>query len=164
MHERPGITIPIEGFGTRTVRVLVADYNGTLACGGRLSPVVRQRLLALRELLGLHIITADTFGLADRELDGIVKPHRLEEGPHDVEKERYVKRFDPERVVAFGNGNNDRLMMRAIKNGGGLAVAVDNGEGCALDTLLGSNLLITGAANALDLLLESDRCRATLRL
>jgi hypothetical protein len=40
---------------------------------------------------------------------------------------------------------------------------VDNGEGCALDALLNSNLLVMGATNALDLLLEPRSCKATLR-
>jgi soluble P-type ATPase len=81
----------------------------------------------------------------------------------DVEKEQYVKGFDAEHVVAFGNGNNDRFMLRAVKNGGGIAVAIDNGEGCALDALLNSHIHIVGAANALDLLLDPTRCKATLR-
>jgi soluble P-type ATPase len=66
-------------------------------------------------------------------------------------------------VVAIGNGNNDRLMLRAVKRGGGLAIAVDNGEGCAVDALMDSNILIHGAENALDLLLETPRLQATLR-
>jgi hypothetical protein len=46
---------------------------------------------------------------------------------------------------------------------GGVAIAVDNGEGCATDALLNSNLFITGAANALDLIIETKGCKATLR-
>jgi hypothetical protein len=46
---------------------------------------------------------------------------------------------------------------------GGLAVAVDNGEGCAVDALLNANLFIVGIANALDLLLEPTRIKAILR-
>jgi hypothetical protein len=44
-----------------------------------------------------------------------------------------------------------------------LAVAVENGEGCALDAILNANLFVVGAVNALDLLLEPTRLRATLR-
>jgi soluble P-type ATPase len=163
MSARSGIVIPIPGFGDRRIEVLITDYTGTLACGGRLVAGVRERLLSVRDALDLHVVTADTFGTADAELSGIVTPYRLREARHDVEKERFVKRFNAERVVAFGNGNNDRLMLRAVKNDGGIAVAIDNGEGCALDAVLNSHIHIVGAANALDLLLDPTRCKATLR-
>ena len=74
-----------------------------------------------------------------------------------------MKRFQIEHVAAFGNGNNDRLLLRVVKQAGGLAIAVDNGEGCATDALLNAHLLITGAVNALNLLLETRACKATLR-
>jgi len=54
-------------------------------------------------------------------------------------------------------------MLKAVKEGGGLAIAVDNGEGCAVDALLNANVFVTGAANALDLLLDPVRLKATLR-
>ena len=43
------------------------------------------------------------------------------------------------------------------------AVAVDNGDGCATQALLNSDLFIVRAANALNLLLEPKGCKATLR-
>jgi soluble P-type ATPase len=134
MNARSGIAISIPGFGDHKVKILVTDYTGTLACGGRLASGVRERLLNVRDLLDPHVITADSFGTADAELSGIVTPYRLREARHDVEKEQYVKGFDDtEHMVAFGNGNNDRLMLRAVKNGGGIAVAIANGKGCSLD-------------------------------
>ena len=51
-------------------------------------------------------------------------PHRLQElSHHDVEKEQFVKGFDVTHVMTLGNGNNDRLMLRAVKDGGGIAQA-----------------------------------------
>jgi soluble P-type ATPase len=166
MRTKPGIIIPIPGFGERKIQILVTDYTGTLACGGTLAPGIRDRLLRLRDLVDVHVITADSFGTAETELAGIVgivEPYKLREERHDIEKEKYAKQFEADHVAAFGNGNNDRLMLRAIKNGGGLAIAVDNGEGCALDAMSNSHIYIAGAANALDLLLDKTRCMATLR-
>jgi soluble P-type ATPase len=68
-----------------------------------------------------------------------------------------------DHVAAFGNGNNDKLLLEIVNNGGGLAIAVDNGEGCAIAALKNANLSIVGAVNALDLLLDPTRCKATLR-
>jgi soluble P-type ATPase len=66
-------------------------------------------------------------------------------------------------VAAFGNRNNDRLLLKTVRDAGGLAIAVDNGEGCAVDTILVANRVVHGSENALDLLLDSNRCKATLR-
>jgi len=46
---------------------------------------------------------------------------------------------------------------------GGLAAAVDNGEGCAIDALTNAEIFIVGAANALDLLIDTKFMKATLR-
>lgn len=54
-------------------------------------------------------------------------------------------------------------MLKAVKDAGGLAVAVDNGEGCAPEAMQNAHIFIVGITNALDLLLEPIRCKATLR-
>ncbi|HTR57598.1 MAG TPA: ATPase P [Casimicrobiaceae bacterium] len=160
---KPGITIEIPNFGSRTIHTIVSDYTGTLACGGKLAAGVRKRLRRLLRRVDVHVVTADSFGTAANELRGIVEPRVLPKGRHDTAKERIVKGFDLAHVAAFGNGNNDRRMLRAVKSGGGLAISVDNGEGCSLEAMLGAHLHIVGAKSALDLLLEPTRCKATLR-
>jgi len=161
--DQPGICIEIPGFGARHIETVVSDYTGTHACGGAMRPGVKKRLRALAKRVDLHIITADTFGTAEKELRGIARPYLLKTARHDAEKAAFVARFRLPHVAAIGNGNNDRLMLKAVKKGGGLAIAVDNGEGCALDAMRNAHLLIVGAANALDLLLDPRRLKATLR-
>jgi soluble P-type ATPase len=161
--EKSGVGITIPGFGTLKIRTVVSDYTGTLSCGGRLVPGVREKLMALLGVVDIRVVSSDSFGTANEELAGVVKPDILATDRHDVEKQDYVKTFDLTHVAAFGNGNNDRLLLKTVKEGGGLAVAVDNGEGCALDALMNAHLFIVGAANALDLLLEPRSCKATLR-
>jgi soluble P-type ATPase len=162
------IRVDIPGRGPLQIEWIVSDYTGTHAFAGSLRDGVKERLQRLAELVRIHVITSDTFGTARRELSGIpLTLHLLAAGEsHDLQKLRYLadNELDPARVAAFGNGNNDRLLLEAVKKAGGLSVAVDNGEGCALDAILGAELLITGSENALDLLLQSDRCKATLRL
>lgn len=161
----PGIRLDIPGFGPLAVHHLVTDYSGTLACGGRVSAEVLHRLARLSEIVEIHVVTSDTFGTVRRELGGLpsVRLHLLEGGRHDERKEAYVRRLDPATVVVFGNGSNDRLLLKAVKEEGGLSVVVDNGEGCALDAVLHAHILIRGIVPALDLLLEPQRCKATLR-
>jgi soluble P-type ATPase len=161
------IRVDVPGLGPLEIRWIVTDYTGTHAFGGTLRDGVRSRLARLAARVDIHVITADTFGTARRELDGVpVTVHLLAPGePHDAQKLRVAtaQAIDLRHAAAFGNGNNDRVLLRAVRDAGGLAVAVDNGEGCALDALLSASLFITGAENALDLLLEPDRARATLR-
>lgn len=161
--KKPGILIEIPGFGTRDVRVIISDYTGTLSCAGRLVPGIREKLGALQSLVDIRIVSSDSFGTAKQDLAGVVTPDILTKERHDLEKQDYVKKFELKHVAAFGNGNNDRLLLKTVKEGGGLAIAVDNGEGCAVDALMNANLFIVCAANALNLLLEPRSCKATLR-
>ena len=164
MSHKSGIRIDIPGFGPLTVDSMVSDYTGTLSLGGKVSVAVERRLARLAELMDIHILTADTFGTVRREVGHLpVTIHLLEPAQQDVQKQRFVAAMSTARVAAFGNGNNDRLLLAEVKSAGGLSIAVDNGEGCAVETLLAASLLVTGAGNALDLLLEPDRLKATLR-
>jgi soluble P-type ATPase len=161
---KPGIAVDIPGFGRLELNTMVSDYTGTLSRGGKVSDDVRGRLIQLAELVDIHILTADTFGTADQELAELpVTVHRLDTMEQDVQKMWFVEELNAAQVVAFGNGNNDRLLLDAVKKAGGLAVAIDNGEGCAVNTLQNANLFIVGADNALDLLIETNRLKATLR-
>lgn len=160
---KPGIAIDIPGFGRRVIRTVISDYTGTLSRRGKLARGAKARLSRLLKLVDLEIITADSYGTARHQLKGVAVPHMLRRKRHDIEKRDFARRFNLRNVAAFGNGNNDRLLLKTVRAGGGIAVAVDNGEGCALDALLHANIFIVGAANALDLLLSPTACKATLR-
>jgi soluble P-type ATPase len=70
-------------------------------------------------------LTSDTFGTAKRELGELpITLHRLEGDRHDEQKRAYVLELDPQCVAAFGNGNNDRLLLKTVRDAGGLASAV----------------------------------------
>ena len=155
---RKGIAIDIPGFGSRNILSILTDYTGTLSRGGRLSDGNKEILFKVSDLLDVHVLKADTFGKAEDELTGIpVTFHRLSGERQDIQKQEYGWKIGLRQSAVLGNGNNDRLLLKAAKDVGGIAIAVDNGEGCATDALLISNLfiLIVGAANALNLFLES---------
>lgn len=162
---KPGILINIPGLGDRAIQTVICDYTGTLSCRGKLPPSVKGLLSELTTRVDLHILTADSYGTADSELIGIVVPYHLrkEDGQQDAEKREYVEQFALQHVAALGNGNNDRQLLKRVKEAGGIAIAVDNGEGCAIDAVMNSHLVIVGAVHALTLLLEPQACKATLR-
>ncbi len=162
--DRPGIHVDIPGRGELVIRRLVSDYSGTLSCAGRLSAVVRERIVRLAGILEIIVLTSDTFGTAAAELAGLpLQVHILEARDHDLQKHAFVHSAGLRETAAFGNGMNDRLMLAAVRAAGGLAIAVDNGEGCAVEAIQAANLFLHGAEAALDLLLDPRRLVAGLR-
>jgi soluble P-type ATPase len=152
--------LEIPGFGPVKLEYLVSDYTGTLSVDGRLLPGVRERLNLIAAFMEVHILTADTFGKVLEELKGMpCQIHILTGADHDIQKEDYIKRLGPERVIAFGNGNNDRRMLKAAKIG----IAVSEGEGCAVDAIQAADIHVRSALDGLDLLLHPKRMKATLR-
>lgn len=166
---RPGISIDPPGRAALFLRHLVLDYNGTLACRGRLVPGVAERLRELAALLAVHVVTLDTFGSARAELDGELAGGGLTldivarggpEGSGEAEgKLRLVRNLGPDRCCAVGNGANDGPMLAAAA----LSVCVMGREGCAVDTLNRAMICVADVRDALDLLLHPASCAATLR-
>jgi len=154
------LEIIIPGYKTLGFEHLVLDYNGTLACDGKLVDGVDDRLAALSKKIKIHILTADTFGQAQSELHDV--PCQLSILAADDQakaKLEYVQKLGLDTTVCIGNGRNDRLMLRDALLG--IAVILD--EGAALETLNAADLVCTNICSALDLLLNPLRLIATLR-
>ena len=158
------IKLTIPGFGPLEISRVVTDYTGTHSFKGVVRRSVRTRLAQLQAGRGpcshhRHL------GTARRELAQLpVELHFLNnDRRNDKEKQRFVLKDEPSHVAAFGNGTIDRLLLKTVRDAGGLGVAVDNGEGCALEAILNANIFVHGSEQALDLLLEPNSCKATLR-
>lgn len=158
--EGPMIEVHIPGVGRRRFDHLVLDVNGTLARDGRLLPEVEDLLKSMRNLLNVHMVTADTHGAQD-EIDrklGLTA-HRIPADEQAEAKELFIKDLEPETVVAIGNGANDALMLEQA----GLGIAVIGPEGAATKTLTNSDVVVSNITDALQLLLLPKRLIATLR-
>ena len=152
------ITIP--GYKTLQFEHLVMDYNGTLACDGKLLDGVNDRLVTLSKKLKIHVLTADTFGQSKSGLQNIpCKLSILAAGDQAKAKLEYVQILGLDTAVCIGNGRNDRLMLKDTLLG--IAVILD--EGAATETLTAADLVCTDICSALDLLLNPLRLVATLR-
>ena len=167
MSTLPGIEITIPNFLDKPLLItrIVSDYTGTLSFDGRLIPGVEDRLRRLKELVRIDVLSADSFGTASGQLAAVPLTPEIykQTGHHDVLKEAHAKQNTPAQIAAFGNGNNDELLLKAVREAGGLAVAVDNGEGCSILAMQNAHIFIVGIVNGLDLLLHPTRCKATLR-
>ena len=150
----------IPGLGSLVLDHLVLDFTGTLSISGYLIPGVAERLEDLAERLTVYVLTADTFGKVRQALNGLpVEITIMNETPEDRFKEAFVERLGADRVVAMGNGNNDRLMLKKSA----LGVAVIEGEGCSVQALMNADIAVKGILDGLDLLSEPLRIKAGLR-
>jgi P-type E1-E2 ATPase len=155
------IEIEVPRRGHLQLTHLVCDVNGTLSLDGRLLPGVPERIARLRQLLDVHLITADSFGrqaLIDADL-GLVAERLVPSDPEDEQKAAYVRGLGAANVVAIGNGANDALMFSEAA----LSICVLGREGTAVIALSQADLLAPDIETALDLLLYPQRIRATLR-
>lgn len=154
------IQVDIPGYQLLQLEHLVMDYNGTLAVDGRLEEGVREAFEDLAARLAIHVITADTFGLAAEQLkDSPVNLSVLPPGQQDIAKQDYVNRLGRNATVTVGNGRNDRLMLQSAVVG----IAVILREGAAAVSLAASDIVCVGILPALELLLHPLRLTATLR-
>ncbi|MGD9875494.1 HAD family hydrolase [Desulfococcus sp.] len=154
------IEIDVPGYGRLRMAHLVLDYNGTLAVDGRLVDGVDTALNALAGHVGVHVLTADTFGKAEAALEGIsCRLTVLPPDRQDEEKLAYVQRLGCEETVCIGNGRNDRRMLAAAV----LGIAVILEEGVAVETLTAADVVCTDILSALALLSHPLRLVATLR-
>ncbi len=154
------IDINIPGFKELRLSHLILDYNGTIACHGRLLAGVAEKLELLAPHLAIHLLTADTFGtvrdqVAHLPADLVVIPL----GDQALAKCEFMRGLGCEHTVAVGNGRNDRLMLREAA----LGIAVLLAEGVAVEALLAADVLAPGILEALDLLLVPAALTATLR-
>ena len=107
------ITLNIPGWRELRLEHLVLDYNGTLAEDGKLLPGVAATLKHLAGFVQIHVVTADTFGSAAAQLAGIpIHLTVLPESDQADRKREFVTHLDGDKVVAIGNGRNDRKMLR----------------------------------------------------
>ncbi|RCK78973.1 MAG: HAD family hydrolase, a [Candidatus Ozemobacter sibiricus] len=154
------ITIDIPGFKTLALQHLVLDYNGTLALDGRLLPGVADALADLAPHLAIHVLTADTFGTARAQLQGLALELTILEPEEQARaKRQLVSQLGATTVVAIGNGRNDRLMLAEA----GLGIAVLQAEGAATEAWQAAHLVCPTILDALDLLRHPRRLVATLR-
>jgi len=139
---------------------LVLDYNGTVATDGKPALSLQKLLPKLCEIYNVHVITADTFGSVQQQLQKYpVTIKILTSTNHTQEKADYLDTLGAAHVVAIGNGNNDAAMLKKAA----LGIALVGKEGCATTTLLQSDLVCNTIEDALQLLLTPKRLIATLR-
>ena len=153
------LTVRIPGREELVLNHLILDYNGTIAEDGEIIEGIACRLEKLQEYLRIYVITADTHGTAAQKCEGLpleVKTFpTIQVGEIKAEEARKLSGG----VACIGNGFNDVQMADASD----LSVCVIGREGCCGALISHCDVVVTSILDALDLLLKTDRLRATLR-
>lgn len=154
------LSVDVPGYGKLEIEYVVFDYNGTIAIDGKLIDGVREGMDELSNVLGFHVITADTFGLVQSELEGVkCRLTIIPEKDQAAYKLDYVSKLGLGRSVCVGNGRNDRRMLKEAL----LGVALLQEEGLASETLLASDLVFRNVMDLFACLKEPKRLVASLR-
>lgn len=160
LHPDVMIAINIPGFTSLRLAHLVLDYNGTIAVDGHLIPGVADAFHSLHPDIQIHVITADTFGIAAAQLADLpVTLTIIPQSDQAQEKKCYVHQLGADSVIAVGNGRNDRDMLKSAAVG----IALVQAEGGAAEAIMAADLVCTNILDALALLQHSKRLIATLR-
>ena len=140
-----------------TMAELVLDFTGTLSKDGQLLPGVADRLTELANRIRITVMTADTFGRAREALADLPVEMRLIETGAD--KAKLIDELGPGSLVAIGNGRNDLAMVKAAAIG----IAVIGPEGAAGELAAAADVVTNHIHDALDLVANPLRLKATLR-
>jgi len=155
------IKLTVPGRGNYTLENLVLDLNGTIALDGEIIDGVEERLQLLSKLLKIAIVTADTYGNAQRlEASRQIKIHKIDTGEEESQKLKLVQQLGKDNTVSIGNGANDASMLRESA----LGICVLGKEGASATAITNADLVVSGIIAALELLLNPKRLVATLRI
>lgn len=154
------INIEIPGYGNLYIENVLMDYNGTIASGGKLISSLKNIIEKLSNKANLYVITADTFGTVSRELENLpIEIIKIKKNDERLEKLEALKKLGPKKTIAYGNGNNDTLMLKEASVG----ICILGDEGASKEVLESSDLIIGSIEKGLNLLVEPNKLKATLR-
>jgi P-type E1-E2 ATPase len=151
------LSVTIPGRDELLLTHLMLDVNGTLTNRGELIAGVEERLDRLRDLLDIHLVSADTFGT----VDAIAAQLRVDakHAPTGPDKLWVLDMLGRDSCAVIGNGANDALVLEAAA----LGFAVLGPEGASAAALRAADVVCKSADDALDLLLDPKALAATLR-
>jgi len=142
-----------------SIKYLVFDYNGTIAYDGIVISDFIERVSKLNNV-EIYVTTADTYGTVREQLkESNISLSIISKENGSKDKEGLVKSLGPENVMAFGNGSNDRLMLKVARIG----VCIIGGEGASVKALVESDFVVNSLDEALMLLEDPKRLIAGLR-
>ncbi|OQY52876.1 MAG: ATPase P [Desulfobacteraceae bacterium 4572_89] len=154
------IPMNIPGFGKINIKHVVLDYNGTIALDGKLIKGVKEGIKKYSRQVKFHVITADTFGFVEKELQNIDAVLTIIPKENQAQRKRdYIRNLGADQTLCAGNGSNDRMMLKEA----GIGIAVSGKEGLATSSLGAADLLVTDVLDIFGFFQTPERLIACLR-
>jgi P-type E1-E2 ATPase len=151
------VRVEVPGGEDLELEHVVLDINGTLTDRGDLIEGVAACLAVVRPLVALHVLSADTYGTAEKvAADAGATFRRV---VHGDEKRAYLEQLGAARTAAIGNGANDVPMLRSAA----LGIAVLGPEGTNSKAIAAADIVAPSITVAFDLLCDPQALTATLR-
>lgn len=154
------LTYEIPGRDVVKADNIVFDYNGTIAVRGQLIKEAAPLINQLAQQANVYILTADTYGTVEgecRELNAAVRTFPKENA--GAEKQKIVKELGGSKTICVGNGFNDLPMFAEAV----LSIAILEAEGVSGKLLMEADIVVRSILEALEILLNPNTVKATLR-
>lgn len=152
--------IEIPGREEFELKNVVFDYNGTIAIDGKLIDGVSKEINNLSSKLNFYVITADTYGTVQKELENTnCEVITIKKENQDICKLDFLNSLGASSTLTVGNGRNDKLMLKEAI----LGIAIVQNEGLCTETLMNSDILVTSIFDVFGFLKDTNRLIATLR-
>lgn len=152
--------IDIPGIQPLEIKNIVFDYNGTIAIDGKVIDGVSENINELAGEFDFYVITADTFGSVEKELEKTqCKVIKIPQSSQDISKLNFVKGLGSDTTLAVGNGRNDKLMLQEAV----LGIGILQDEGMCTEILLNTDILVKSIVDVFGYLGNEKRLIATLR-
>lgn len=153
------LTYKIPGRPDIEVDNIAFDYNGTIAVNGKLIKGVDKLINILAQDVNIYILTADTYGTATGECENIKGEILTFPRENAGQSKKQIVEELKGNTICIGNGYNDIPMFEEAI----LSIAILEEEGLAGQLLLRADIVVRSIMEALNILLNKDMIRATLR-
>jgi len=153
--------INIPGRGIIKIKNLLLDYNGTIACDGKVIPLVKEKIEAInKEGIRVHLVTADTHGTARNQCANMPIEIQIFDNSNAAENKREIaEKLGAVNCICIGNGFNDGQMFEACS----ISIIIVGAEGCSAKSLMKADIVCKNIDDAFDLILKPSRIIANLR-
>lgn len=148
----------IPAVGELEINTIVLDLNGTLAVKGKIVKGAKERINKLNEL-GIKVIlfTGDARGNAAELCQDL--GIKFKKAASQEEKEKFFLELDTETTAAIGNARIDLGKFKHAK----LSIATLQAEGIHTEILKYVDVIVPSINDALDLFIDENIIKATLR-
>lgn len=153
--------IEIPGRDTLNIKHIIFDYNGTIALDGDVISGVAEKINLLANQVQFHVVTADTYGTAEKKLAGInCTVINLSKSSEFNTKTDYLAYLGPKQTLSVGNGFNDKALLQQSL----LGVALIQEEGLCVETLMAADIVCHSIMDVFGYIEKPNRLKATLRV